>query len=127
MLCSAASGALLRTNAPGRLASMGAAASDPGAHPGPAATARARRLGKFALGADGRRLHWDAWNAFTRTPTGPAGRPEDRRLLRRMGGGQREDRNTRVGGGGGGSGTGRSGAARDGRTDNRGAWARRAR
>lgn len=54
MLCSAAKGALLSTNAPGRLASMGAAASDPGAHPGPAATARARRLGKFARGADGR-------------------------------------------------------------------------
>ena len=54
MLCSAASGALLSTNAPGRLASMGAAAAGPDAHPGPAAAA-ARRPGKFARGPGGRR------------------------------------------------------------------------
>lgn len=53
---------------------MGAAASDPGAHPGPAATARSRRLGKFARGADGRRLHWDACNAFQADADGPHGK-----------------------------------------------------
>lgn len=71
MLCSAAKGALLSTNAPGRLASMGAAVSDPGAHPGPAATARTRWLGKFARGADGR---WDAWTAFQTNADGPYGK-----------------------------------------------------
>lgn len=53
---------------------MGAAASDPGAHPGPAATARTRRLGKFARGAEERRLRWDGWTAFQTNADGPYGK-----------------------------------------------------